>query len=433
MPSLTTWTLATLTLLGTVRTILTAEGKAPCDNAARPTTGQAVASLVPFDRLMHSLMDRYQIPGGSLAVAKDGRLVLARGYGWADEAGRRPVEPTSPFRVASLSKPITVAAILKLVEQGKLRLDEPAFARLGHLKPPEGARVDPRLKAITIAQLLHHTGGWDREASFDPMFIPRRAAEAVGAKPPADPKTVIRYMLGQKLDFDPGTKYAYSNFGYCVLGRIIEQVAGESYEQAVRRLVLEPAGAGGARLGRTRTKDRPGDEVRYYDFDRLARTRSVFPDESEKVARPDGGFYLEAMDAHGGWTATPSDLLRFVTALDGSRRPRLLKFATIATMLQRPAPPLDPKADHYYGLGWLVRPVGEKGKQAKTTQANWWHTGSLPGTATLLVRGHNGLSWAAMFNTRPRKADRLFGELDRGLWKASQEVESWPQHDLFTK
>src|SRR5207249_6526833 len=101
-----------------------------------------------------------------------------------------------------------------------------------------------------------------------PMLAPtsRRAAEELGSSLPPTCETVIRWMLRRRLDFDPGTRFAYSNLGYCVLGRVIERVTGQKYEDAVRQLVLEPAGITRMRVGSTTLEGRLGDEVRYYDY-----------------------------------------------------------------------------------------------------------------------------------------------------------------------
>ena len=81
-------------------------------------------------------------------------------------------------------------------------------------------------KRITTRHLLQHTGGWDRDKSFDPMFRPREISRTLGVASPPGPRDILRYRLGQPFEFDPGTRYAYSNFGYCVLGRVIEKVTG---------------------------------------------------------------------------------------------------------------------------------------------------------------------------------------------------------------
>jgi N-acyl-D-amino-acid deacylase len=237
---------------------------------------------------------------------------------------------------------------------------------------------------------------------------------------PASCETVIRYMLGQKLDFDPGTKYAYSNFGFCVLGRIIERVSGVSYQEFVRREVLEPAGITRMRIGKSLVSDDAAGEVHYYNE---GSARSVFPSLRGEVPWPYGGFNLEAMDSHGGWIASAIDLVKFANAIDGRRGTPLLSKGSIAALTSRPAPPLSQTEAAYYGLGWSVRPTG--------SGANWWHGGSLPGTTTLLVRAANGYCWAAVFNSRPEGNSKLGAEVDSGMWKAFGEVTEWPERDLF--
>src|SRR4051812_17669383 len=95
-----------------------------------PVTGKSPPVLAPVDEAVVAMMSRHGVPGAALAVTKDGKLVCARGYGWADLATREPVRPETLFGIASLSKAITAAAVLKLVEQGKLRLDDRAFPLL---------------------------------------------------------------------------------------------------------------------------------------------------------------------------------------------------------------------------------------------------------------------------------------------------------------
>jgi len=388
--------------------------------AQLPTTGLADPALAPYDRWMLDLLQRYKIPGGAVAVTRNGQLILARGYGYAEVRSQKPVQPDSLFRIASISKTFTSAAILKLVDQGKLHLDDPAFAFLKDLHSPKGQTPDPRIGAITIRQILHHTGGWDSDAGFDPMFRPVAIAEALGETVPAGCETVIRYMLGRRLDFDPGNRYAYSNFGFCVLGRIIERVSGMRYDEFVRRAILSPAGITRMKIGQSLHSDETAGEVHYYsEF----TARSVFPPLDRIVPWPYGGFHLEAMDSHGGWIGSAIDLVKFANAIDGRRGKPLLSKVSIRELASRPTGPLEQDTPAYYGLGWNIRPVGN--------DANWWHNGSLPGTTTLLVRTHHGYCWVAVFNSRPEGASQLGADIDRGLWKAFGEVVAWPARDLF--
>ena len=101
-------------------------------------------------------------------------MVLAKGHGLADVENGELVQPDSLFRIASISKPITAVAILTLVEDGLLELDERAFDILDHLDPPGGEVLNPKTHEVTVRQLLHHSGGWDRSVSYDPIFIQGR-------------------------------------------------------------------------------------------------------------------------------------------------------------------------------------------------------------------------------------------------------------------
>jgi N-acyl-D-amino-acid deacylase len=375
--------------------------------------------MASFDRLIPALMNKWGVPGAAVAVVKDGRLVFARGYGYADVEAKELVQPDALFRIASVSKPITAAAILKLVEQGRLDLNARAYRIRDDLAPPPGATVDPRIYEVTIRQLLHHSGGWDRAASFDPMFRPATAAQALGAPAPASAETVMRYMLGQRLDFEPGGKYAYSNFGYSVLGRVIEKITGESYEAYVKRAVLSPAGVSRMQIGRSLLSDRAAGEVKYYA---QGAAQSVFPGGGS-VPVAYGGFYLEAMDSHGGWIASTIDLLRFLTAVDNlPTRPDVLSPASINAMVAAPPAPLWQNSPFYYGMGWLVRP----------SEGNWWHDGLLQGSTSLLVRTGSGVAWAVLLNTG-LVGTSLSSELDQTIWQAVNEVNGWPSHDLFSQ
>lgn len=392
------------------------EGKVPIDQA--------------FGRELKPFMTARGIPGAALAVVKDQRLVFVRGYGWGDREKRVSVKPESLFRIASLSKPFTAVAILKLVESAKLDLDTPAIELLGmEPKDGKGKSLDPRLRSITVRHCLHHTGGWDRDTSGDPMFRSVEIAEAMGVPAPARPETIIRYMLGQDLDFDPGSRFAYSNFGYCLLGRVIEKTSGLSYCEFVRQAILRPMGIHTMQLGASLERARAEGEVKYYTpVDR--RGISVFPNCPGTVPEPYGTFCLEAMDSHGGWLASAIDLARFAAVLDASENNTCLKAETLRMIYEPPGPPVSRTPDGsltpvYYACGWNVRP------QRNLARANYWHNGSLPGTFTLLVRRFDGLSWVALFNQRSENAKLPDSAIDAALHRAANSVVEWPDKDLF--
>lgn len=387
-------------------------------------------ALTPFDVQMTSFMAARNIPGGALAVACNGRLVLAAGYGYANVETKRRVSPTSLFRIASVSKPLTGAAMMRLMElyPDRVSLDTPMVSLLSlGFWVGEHRAADPRLTQITVGHLLYHTAGWDRGKSFDPMFRSVEIAQALDVKPPAGPIDIIRYMLGQPLDYDPGSDHVYSNLGYCILGRIIENVSGKPYEQFVRDEVLTPLGIRSMRIGHTLPEARARREVRYYDPGRgpnVMNTRS-----SDEVPSPYGTFCLEATDAHGGWIASATDLVRFACAFDVPERCPILCPDSVSRMFARPDGPAGYESDGspkaaYYACGWSVRPTGE-GK------ANHWHAGSLPGTVTLLVRRSDGLNWAVLFNQRADDSGLDYGDIDPALHRAANRVKEWPDWDLW--
>jgi CubicO group peptidase (beta-lactamase class C family) len=390
-----------------------------------PTTGIARPELGSFDELMTAFVKEQQVPGAALAVTQDGRLLYARGFGLADRQRHEAVQPTALFRIASISKPITAVAVLQLVERRKLSLDARVWDLL---KLPEPS--DARWRQVTILHLLQHTGGWDRDKSGDPMFRSLLIARTLRVSPPAEPQHIILYMLDRPLDFDPGSRFAYSNFGYCLLGRVIERVSGLGYENYVRQEVLAPLGIRRMRLGKTLPAQRVAGEVAYYaDRTAPAAVGSI----GERVPLPYGAWSLEAMDAHGGWLASAVDLVRFAAAFDDPAACKILRPESIAAMFDRPegAAGRDvggkPKAV-YYGCGWRVRPIDQQGR------ANTWHTGSLDGTSTLLVRRHDGKNWAVLFNTRNGPdGKRLSDKIDGSIHKAAERVRSWPKADQFSQ
>jgi N-acyl-D-amino-acid deacylase len=404
------------------------EDRAPCHVA----TGETHPKLEQFDRLMEEFVREHSVPGAALAVTERGRLVYARGFGYADFAEQRPVTPHSRFRIASVSKPITAVAILQLVEQGRLGLDDKVFDVLTGYEPhlEDSAKFDERQKQITIRQLLQHTGGWDRDESFDAMFQSVRFAKSLGVDPPAGPDHVIRCMLGVPLDFDPGERYAYSNYGYCLLGRVIEKLTGLTYEGYARQHVLAPLGITGMRIGKTHPDYAADpDEVHYYECE---QGDSVFaPDLGKPVPWPYGGWYLEAMDAHGAWVASAVDLARLVVAFDDADDCPLLKPETFAQIFERPSGKvaLDDEGHprpNYYGLGFSILEVDGPQK------INYWHTGSLAGTATLMVHRHDDRNFVVLFNARKsRRASHLGRAIDVRLHESIDSAADWPDHDLF--
>ncbi|MCA9212512.1 MAG: serine hydrolase, partial [Planctomycetales bacterium] len=392
------------------------------------TTGERQPEFGDVDAVLANFLKTHRIPGASLAITDGSRLVYARGFGYADVGRREPVTPQSLFRIASISKPITAAAILRLVDQAKLSLDDKVLDIIKYDPYLEGdAKSDERQNDITIRDLLQHRGGWDRDQSFDAMFMSTEFSQLLGVVPPASPETIIRVMLGKPLDFAPGQRYAYSNYGYSLLGRVIETVTGKPYEEYVKHDVLSPIGVSAMCIGATRLDGRKENEVRYYD-PRLGS--SVFAEDlGSSVPQPYGAWHLEAMDSHGAWLASASDLVRFASNLD-SPEDSILSAESISEMTKRPEGLAGHTEDgtpksNYYGLGWSVT-RDDNGRLRLS------HSGSLPGTNTILIRRPDGRNVALLFNTRvTAKESRVVGAVLPDLENAIDNVKQWPKHDLF--
>ena len=400
-----------------------------------PRTGWACPGLDRYDKLMADFMRDKHVPGAALTISYRGRIVYERGFGFAVKAKRACVTPGSLFRVASISKPITAVAILKLAEENTpvggatFSLDSKAFpiiAGSNHFAPgtPAGDLLpgeppDQRLNRITVRQLLHHTGGWDPGMSIEPSDHQADVAEDLDTEPPLDADQLVAYMIRRRLDFTPGSRFAYSDVGYTVLGRVVKAVSGQSYEQYVTTRVLRPLGLTDMRLGRTLREDAAPGEVRYYAADGREAPAVVGKPLGRPVPRAYGGWSLEAMDSEAGWLATATDLVKFADALaapGGMKTPggqSVLRPETIGGEMFAPRYAYDSKpADfksgrlppRYYACGWFVEPV----TPATTVDPaldplrvlNISHDGLLRGSSSgLVVHRADDLCWAVLFNT----------------------------------
>jgi CubicO group peptidase (beta-lactamase class C family) len=391
---------------------LTAEATTAAAEAAATRTwrvaGRSLAGLDDFDPTIKNFMQARDITCGSLAVARQGRLVLARGYTWSADTTLN-TQPTSLFRTASVTKPVTATAVLRLAQDGRLELTDRVADILGL-----STSADSRLREVTVLRLLQHLGGWDRDVSYDPLFYDWVIAGDLGKQLPIGREDITRYVTARRLDHAPGTTYAYSNYGYLLLGKIIEKVTGTAYADHVQSTVFTPLAIKRMRLGRTLVQ--ATGEVPYYS---QYKGTTVMDTSGSQVAGPYGSFNHENNAFNGGWLASAVDLTRFATIYDGTTT--VLAEDSLSRAFAPPETGVGADGS-YYGCGWHVRPV----TQGRIT----WHNGSLPGTYTLLVRRFDGLTWAAMFDQRDDPSGQNYADIDPELHEAADAVETWPSGDL---
>ncbi|HEX2787035.1 MAG TPA: serine hydrolase domain-containing protein [Ignavibacteria bacterium] len=371
-----------------------------------PVSGTGNAGLKAIEDKMLEFMKKWNVPGGQLAFSKGGEIVYSKGLGYGDKENKVPATPNNIFRIASSSKPFTAMAILKLVQDGKLKLDDKAFKILEDLVLSTPIKVaDPRIWDITVANLLEHSAGYTWEHGDPQSKYARIAPDALGKPRPAVPEDIVRYMLGQPLDFPPGEKKVYSNFGYNVLARIIEKVSGLTYEQYVQQNVLAPAGINDMVLAKTRFVERQPNEVVYYADDRYNGVWSVLDAEELPINMPYGGdFQLELTDGHGGWVSSAEDMVKFVNYIDPTTPGQHLLNADMLKVMQTQSTfPVAPDAKQIQGKGWNISLDG----------LNWQHSGAFFGTSSFVMRdGTNGVNWAVVFNYLPmEQLNDFFAEL----------------------
>lgn len=280
-------------------------------------------------------MEAYGIPGVAVGVLYDGHEYL-KGYGMTNVDHPRPVDPDTVFRIGSTTKTITGTAALRLVEQGKLDLNARVRRYL-----PEFRSSDPEVAArVTVGQLLRHTPGWlgncflDTGRGEDALA---RFVEAMDRLPQLTP---------------PGTQFFYNNAGICLAGRVIEAVTGQSYEAAVRSLVLDPLGLAHSRFF--------SDEVIGFN---VAASHAL--DGGRPVVEPSLWEMPRSLNPTGGLISSVRDQLAFARFHlgDGSAPSgkRLLTARSLRRMRSRPGPggTLVVELDGM-GVTWQLRPSRQR-------------------------------------------------------------------------
>jgi CubicO group peptidase (beta-lactamase class C family) len=366
------------------------------------------------EKTVNAFLRKWTIEGASIAIAKDGKLIYAHGFGYADTALKIETQPYSQFRIASISKLVTAIGVMKLKEEGKLSLTDSVFGPRGILNDPFfGQPKDKRVYRINVAELLSHEAGWTQRYG-DQMFMPLVVAEKMGMKPPVDTKTIVKYVLEKNLHYTPGTAKAYSNLGYSILGLVIEKVSGMAYEDFCRKTILEPLGIFDMKIAGNLPSEKAPFEVTYYEPSDVVLKPSIYG-TGELVPPSYGGNDIRALGAAGAWVATAPDLMRLLLGVDGFKtRPDILDDESIRFMTDN--------GNGYAPVGW----------KATILDGTWWRTGSFPGSAGMMKRQSDGISWVVLFNTSAWNGPEIYSYINNMMTRAISRIEPWPDYDLFS-
>jgi CubicO group peptidase (beta-lactamase class C family) len=396
-------------------------------------SGIPVSEMTACDVEVQNLLSTYNIPGATMAVALKGKLSYARAFGKADIGLAENMQPYNMFRIASVSKPITAITIMKMIENGQLNLSDKVFGTGGllenHWYLSNANITDSRIYDITVQMLLEHSGGFDRSqncfpsptspypyffSGCDPINAPLYVTQTLSAPNPATEEMLVTFLLEKGLDFNPGTAFAYSNIGYLILGEVIEEISGKSYEDYVKQIILHPLGIYDMHLAKNLLANKREREGEY--IGEGYTNLSIYGDGAY-VPWEYGGANHEAMDAHGGWIATARDLMRLLVAVDRfTTSPDILSYNTITSMIT-------PSSNYAnYAKGWSVNQYN-----------NWWHTGAVDGTASIWVRTSSDYHWAIILNKRitTGQANNFWAALDSLGWDCIAGTTAIPAHDFF--
>jgi CubicO group peptidase (beta-lactamase class C family) len=340
-------------ILGTLAALATL-ANAPQAQSRQGATGQAAAAVSPatLDSLrarVRHIMDSTHVPSLSVAVASHGKIVWEEGFGFADVEHKVPATPQTLYSMASISKPITATGMMRLVEAGKIRLDNPANDYLGSGKIT-GLAGDAA--AATVRRVMSHTAGL-------PLHYHFFYAMDGGDERPSMDEAIDRYGI---VMFPPGTVYNYSNLGYGIVEQMIAHTSGKPYEDFMRTEVFEPLGlthttiGTGAGISNSAVRyDDQGKPIPYYDFDHRGAS-AVYTSAHDLVRF--GMFHLK-------------DHLKDQQRILADSTIDLMHRSATTGAVSNGRNPVE------YGLGWAIN--------TEFGVRRFSHTGGMPGVATILA------------------------------------------------
>ena len=373
--------------------------------------------LVRMEKDVKFFMQKWQIRGMELAVMRGDSLLYAKGFGWADKEKEEPMRPGTIMRVASVSKLLTAAGIMKLVEDGKLRLSDKVFGPHGILNDTLYTNhiTDKAYYDITVEQLLRHESGLTIRRG-DPMFRTRDWMNIYHLKEVPDQETLTSIAVRKRLGYTPGKSHEYSNFGYLLLSMIIERKTGQDYERWMQKNVLEQAGCMDCHLAHNSYEEKMPGETRYHMQDNDPPVPK-YDNSPDSVVRCYGGNDIRLLKGAGAWVLSAPELARFIASIDGKPGvPDILSKKSVREMTAF-------SEDHKFGLGW----------NSVDPKKGWQRTGSLSGTSAYVTVFPDGECWILISNTHAWKGPRFSRTVHNFIQQCRQRYSAkLPENDLFT-
>lgn len=349
------------------------------------------------------------LPGLSLAIAHQGRLVYARGFGYAETADWEVADPLHRWRFASVSKPVcAVAALRALEDSAAWSLGSTAFGSGGLFGNDYGDLTNhpytTNEKAITLRQILNMTAGWAEQGKLWYNEEPNWGTNH---------KWIIDYQLNTyNCAWTPGTHSRYNNFNYQVAARIPEKITGMLFENYAKQEIFDPCGMTSMAMGARTFGGRLNREVVYYAGDVFGDPEAVWP------AR---------MDGSTAWIGKPSDLLLMARRIDGNPRQTDIIGSYALSQMQTGSGQLDDNNNvSQYGLGWYA---------ATRNGHTWWqHNGAMGGTQAILVVRDDGEQSFAYATNSIRNSDWGSGTIRNLILDQMDTIDNagaWPATDHF--
>jgi serine beta-lactamase-like protein LACTB, mitochondrial len=350
------------------------------DPAAVPSTAAATqpgrysGAVDESRRLARALVVEDNLPGLSVALAVDGEIIWAEGFGWANVEHRTPVTPLTRFRLGSVSKTLTAAAVALLHERGRIDLDAPVQQYV--------SAYPKKQWTVTTRQLMGDIAGVNVIRGDNNDQVPHVDCASLDE--------ALQIFAGEPLFFEPGTKYRFATNGWILLSAVVEAAAGEPFSTFMTREVLKPLGMESTVI---ETDEKALDTTSFY-FPRAGERTQWGVEEASRR-------HNSCLFGAGAYLSTPSDLARFGSAM---LKPRLLKTDTIA-LLQTPLR-LASGASTDFALGWKVERVQLNGASARMVAHRATPMG---GTTALLMFPDRRLVIAAASNVSNAEGVAPFG------------------------